>query len=122
MTCRVGHRHSSALRHAEQRKAFQTEIVDDRLEVLKPRVERVVSDVMVGQPAAALVVPYERVSPSQVDEPMAPHGALPVVVEMGDPVRGADNGRARSDRGVGELSAVGGPAEPDLLTQVGGQR
>ena len=56
------------------------------------------------------------------DEPVAPHRALPVVVEMGDPVGGPHQRRARPDGGVGEPGAVGGPAEADLLTQIGGNR
>ena len=74
---------------------------------------------MIGQAATALVVAHEGVVASQADEPVPPHRALPVVVEMGDPVCGAHQRRARPDRCVGQPGAICGAAETDLLAKVG---
>ena len=89
MTGRVGDRHRAALGHTEQREPLQAEVVDDGFEVLHEGVEREVVDVVRRQPAAPLVVADELAPPGEADEPVAPDRALPVVVEMGDPVRPA---------------------------------
>ncbi len=94
---------------------LEAEVVDDRLEVFDQRVEREVPDVVVGKAVAALVVAHQRAVPREVDEPVPPHRALPVVVEMGDPVRGAYERRSRPDRRVREACAVRCGAEADLL-------
>src|SRR5690606_6493058 len=48
-------------------------------------------------------------------QPVSPDRALPVVVEVRQPVRGLDQRCAAAGCGVGDLGAVGGPAEADLL-------
>jgi hypothetical protein len=105
---------------AQEREPVETEVVDDGCQVLHPGVERKDGDVVVGQAAAALVVAHERVLAGQADEPVTPHRALPVVVEMGDPVGGPHQRWAGADGGVGEPRAVGCCAEVDLLAQFGG--
>ena len=122
MAGRVGDGDGAALRNTKQREAVQPEVVDHGLQVLQPRAERQVGDVVVGQAASPLVVAHQHVLAGQPDEPVAPHRALPVVVEMGDPVGGPHQWRARADGGVGEPGAVGSGAEADLLTELGGNR
>ena len=74
MPGRVRHRDGSALRDAEQWEALQTEIVDDGLQILDPRVEREVVDVVIRQATAPLVVAHETV-PGEPTRPTS--GARP---------------------------------------------
>jgi hypothetical protein len=74
----IGKRDRTALGNAEQREAVEPRGVDDRLQIRDPRVERKVLHFPVGEAAAALVIADERVAPSQLVQPVAPDGALPV--------------------------------------------
>ena len=98
----------------------RAEVVDHCFEVAHEGVDGEVVDVVLGQPAAPLVVADELAVAGQPDEPVAPHRALPVVVEVGDPVGGSHQRRARADRGVGDPRAVGRRAEVDVLRRPGG--
>ena len=86
-----------------------------------PCVEREVVDVPVGQPAAPLVVADQPVAGRQVAPPVPPDRALPVVVEVGEPVGRLHQWRPVADRGVGEAHAVrrGAELDPLLVATVG---
>ena len=56
-----------------------------------------VGDVPVRQPAPALVVADQAPAVGEALQPVAPHRALPVVVEVGHPVGRLDERRARAD-------------------------
>ncbi len=64
MPGRVRDGDGSALRNAKQREAFETEIVDDGLQILNPRLEREVVDVAIRQSTASLVVAHQCVPAS----------------------------------------------------------
>ena len=98
----VGHGHRAALRQAQQREAVEVEGIDDPLQIVDEGVEGPLLDVVVRQPAAALVVADQRPGSGQALEPVAPHGAVPVVVEVGDPVGRPHQRRSLADRGVGQ--------------------
>ena len=50
---------------------------------------------------------------------MAPNGALPIVFEMGHPMRGAHQRRTTSTNRIGDLHAVRAPAKSNILNFVG---
>ena len=110
---RDGHR--AALREADQREPLEPRRVHHQLEVLDPRVEVEGLDVPVRQPAATLVVADQPVSSRERVDPVRPDRALPLQVEVGQPVRRLDQRRPGSRRGVRDFDPVVGPAVPDLL-------
>ena len=104
---RVGDARRRALRDSEQRERLARRgRFDDLLQVVDPALEGEVGDVPVRHPAAALVVADEAEVPAEEADPVAPDRALPLELEMGEPVRGLDQQRARSRLGPGELHAV----------------
>src|SRR5687768_2785800 len=54
----------------------------------------------------------------QRSQPVAPHGTLPVVLDMGEPIGRLDEYRARAARGVGDAHAVRSGAEADALLEL----
>ena len=120
MARRIRDRDGPALREAEDREMLEPELVDDGLEVPTMRLEREVVDVVIGEAVAPLVVAHECATLREADEPMPPHRALPVVVEVGDPVRGTHERRARTDRREREASAIVRRAELDVLSHLFG--
>src|SRR4029077_20793088 len=72
-------------------------------------------DLPVGQAAAALVVADQGVVARHLLEPAAPHRALPVVLEVVQPVRRLEQRRPVARDRVGDAHAVGRSAEADLL-------
>jgi len=61
MADRVGDRHRSALRNAEQRKVFESSRVNDGLEVTDENLLRHLLDLTIGEAVAARVVADQRV-------------------------------------------------------------
>ena len=118
MARRVRDRDGAALREAEDREALEPELVDHGLEVAHHRLEREVVDVVIGEAVAALVVAHQRAVVREADEPVPPHWALPVVVEVRDPVCCPNQGRPCADRRERKASAVVGGAELDVLPQL----
>ena len=55
----------------------------------------------------------------QLDQPMPPHRAVPVVVEVGEPVRGFHQRRPCRRRGVGDRHAVHASGRPGSPAQFG---
>lgn len=70
---------------------------------------------MVRKAAASLVVPDEHPGTRQAGQPVAPDRAVPVVVEMRQPVRSAHERRPISDRRVAEADTIVRCAEADPL-------
>ena len=69
------------------------------------------------RPQPPLVVADEPAPGGEALEPVAPHGAVGVVVEMGDPVRRLDERRSGPRRGVGDARPVARRGEADLLLE-----
>ncbi|MDT4870682.1 hypothetical protein FQZ97_1057700 [compost metagenome] len=90
----VGDGHRTALRHADQRETAQAQAVDNGFEVTNPGVERKVGHRAVGQAAAALVVADVVVIACEFGQPGPPDGAVQVVFDMAQPVRGPQQRRA----------------------------
>src|SRR5690606_38447457 len=83
---RVGYREWRSARHAEQRKARQSGRSHDGLEVRIPGLERNVRDAPVGEPAGAIVMADQRPAARKLGEPRTPDRALPVELEVAQPV------------------------------------
>ena len=115
MPCRVRHGDRRSLGHAEQRESLQAHRIDDRFEVADPHLGRRIADVRVREPAASLVVADDRVPFAEPLEPVPPHRALPVELEMTEPGRDPDQRRAAPVHGVRQAHAVRGRAEAHML-------
>ena len=85
-----------------------------------PALEREIAHVPVGHPAAALVVADEAEVLGEEPDPVPPDRALPLVLEMRQPVGGLDQQRAGAGLGPGELDAVRGAQVTDSLPGGGG--
>lgn len=90
-------------------------VVDHRLQIVDPRVERAIGDVVVAETATALVVADERSMRADAGQPVAPDRAAPVVVDVRQPMSCAHEHRATPDGGVGQSDTVTGGAESDFL-------
>jgi len=84
--------------------------------------EREVADVPIGHPEAALVVADDGSELAELVEEVAPDRALPVLLEVAEPARDDDEGRAAAVDRVREADAVGRTAETDLLVRRWGAR
>src|SRR5690606_24801058 len=83
---RVGYREWRSARHAEQRKARQSGRSHDGLEARIPGLERNVRDAPVGEPAGAIVMADQRPAARKLGKPRTPDRALPVELEVAQPV------------------------------------
>ena len=110
----------SALGHGHEREPRVPGVLDDRLEVGDPHVQREVGDVPVGEAVAPLVEPDDRREPAEIGEEVPPDRALPVELEVAEPARRDDERRPGAVDGIRDPHAVGGPAEPDLLRRCAG--
>ncbi len=105
-----------ALADAEERKSLQLERVGHPLQVPDPGLHRHLAGRPVGQAASALVVADQGVIPAELAEPVAPDRAVPVELEVVEPVGGFDQGRATAHGREGDARAVRGGAEADGLS------
>src|SRR4029077_9140099 len=78
-------------------------------------VDRRIADFRVREPAASLVVSDERVPLAEPLQPMAPHGALPVELEMTEPGGAPARRGAAPVHGVRQTHPVRGRAEAHVL-------
>ena len=116
MSHRIGNTRCRALRNAEQRERLaQTGDIDNGLQILNPTREREIADVPVSHSAAAFIVTHEAEVIAEEVYPVAPHGTLPFVFEMGQPVCGFDQRGAGARFGPGELNAVRSAEIPNAL-------
>src|SRR5690606_29544298 len=74
-----------------------------------------VLDVVVGKPAAALIITDERVRAAQLAQPVLPDRTLPVVLEVRQPVCRPDERRTLAAQRVPDAYAVARAAETDAL-------
>ena len=88
-----------------------------RLQVLDRALERGRAHVPVAHAAAALVVADEPEMLGEKVDPMAPDRALPLVLEVRQPVGGFDQQRARPRFRPGDLGPVSGVHIPDSLSR-----
>src|SRR6185295_655463 len=88
---------------------------DHRLQVFDPPLERQLARLPIRHPAAALVPPEEMEVVGKEPDPMPPDRALPLILEVAQPVRGLDQAGARPRLGPGQLDAVARAQVPDLL-------
>ena len=104
-----------ALRNAEQRKGFDAQRVDDRLEILDPGLEGNAFDVTVGQAVTARVVTHVEIGAAQLGDPVPADEVEWIHLDVREPGRGAHQRRSLADGGDRETHAVGAGAEADFL-------
>src|SRR6185437_11443804 len=115
MPCRIRDGDRGRLGDAEQRESLQAHRIDDRLEIADPHVDRWIADVRVREPAASLVIADDGVAVAELLEPMAPHRALPLQLEMTEPGCDPDERRTAPVHGVSQAQAVPSRAEAHVL-------
>ena len=114
MARRVLDRDRAALRMPEQHEALEPGSLRHGLEVAHQRIEGDLR-VPVGKAGAPLVHTRHRVVARKRLDPRTPDRALPLVLEMREPVRRLEKRRPVAGDRVGNARAVGAPAEADLL-------
>jgi len=89
--------------------------IDDRFEIADPHIDGRIADVRVRESAASLVVADEGVPIAELLQPVAPHGALPVQLEMTEPGCDPDERRTVPLHNVSQAHAVPGRAQAHVL-------
>jgi hypothetical protein len=79
---RVCDRHRAALRDADQGEPREPDRVDDGLEIVHERLEGDVRNIAIGEPVASLVIPDQGPIAAELVQPVAPHAAPPLVLEV----------------------------------------
>ena len=105
----------AALADAEQDEAVEAGGVDHGFEIVHETLERDVRHVAVRQAVAARVVADQRVIARQFAIEMPPDRTFQIEFEMRHPVAGLDDRRPLPGFGPGQLHAVLGLAEVDVL-------
>ena len=121
MAHRVGDGNGAALRHVQQRKTRQADLVDHGFKVTHPKLERDFVDLPIRETIAARVGANQRVLAGQPAQDVAPKRTLPIVFEMIEPGRRPHQRRTAADDPVREPHAVASPAVANLLLQVCGR-
>ena len=119
VTRRVGHRRGAAARQGKKRKALQPRRFHDRLQIGEAALKGKIVHLPGRQPAAAHVVAYQGMAPRKAGKPVIPDRALPLILEVTEPVGDLDQRRPAAHRGVGDLRAIRHLAETDLLPERG---
>src|SRR5205814_3984523 len=89
--------------------------------IADPGFERQLPDLPVREAAAALVIAQQQMVARDLVQPRAPHRALPVELEMAQPVGRLDERRPFAGERIGDAHAVDGGAEADLLARARAQ-
>ena len=109
-----------SLRNAEQRESIEARGIGDEFEIGDLGREGDVGVVTpVGQAGAADIVAIQAMVSRQGAEPVLPYRALPVELEVIEPVRGLEQWRAVSGGGIRKLDPVGRGHESDGLIHDG---
>src|ERR1700677_3877888 len=119
MAHRIGDRYRASLRDTEQREAFEAGSVHDGFEVADKGLQRNIFDIAIRETVAACVVADQRVVARQLAIEVPPDRTLQIELEMRHPVSGLHERRSAADARIGELHAVGGHAEMNLLLVAG---
>jgi len=93
--------------------------IHDNFQVAHEGFKGELIDLPVRQAVPAGVIANQRVVARQIAPEVAPDRAFQVLLQMGHPVAGLDQGRAIADAGIGELHAIRRAAEADLLLRHG---
>ena len=80
--------------------------VHHALEVVDEGFERDFRRIPVGHAVGALVIADQRVAGRELLEPVPPDGALPVMLEMVEPIRGLHERRPLAHHGIGQTGPV----------------
>ncbi len=115
MTHRISDGDRRALADRQQVEAFELEAIGDAFEVVDEGLERQVGRIPVAEAVAALVVADERAAARELLDPVPPQRAVPVVLDMVEPVRGLDRRRPLAGHRISEPRAVARRAIEHLL-------
>src|SRR2546425_3521272 len=107
----------AALRQTHQYEPFNSERIDDRLQVVDPRIERKVIDDPIGQTASPFVVPDISMEPRKFLDPMPPDRAFQIELNVAQPIRRPDERGTVAGHPAGDAYPVFGGTETDLLFQ-----
>src|SRR6202012_2944111 len=115
MPCRIRNRYGAALRDTEQRKAIEAGGIDDGFEIVDEVRKGDVDDLTVRKPVAACIVADQGAITGKVAIEAAPDRAVEIELQVREPVAGLHQRGPVADPGIGQLHAVFGLAEMDLL-------
>ena len=115
MTRSVGDGFGAALRQAHKREALEAQGVHYRLQVLHLPFETEVGHFPRRKPVATRVVEDKAVTAGQLLEEVLPDRALPVELQMVQPVGRLDQGGAFAGESIGDARAVRAMAKADVL-------
>src|SRR4029453_5898900 len=90
MTHRIGDRYRAALRNPKQRKSLYSDRIDDAFKVTYEGIEQKCLELPMGQAVSARIVPNQPVFGGENMQQMTPDRALPIIVEMIEPIGGFD--------------------------------
>src|SRR5437870_714735 len=113
----VGNSDGPALRDAHQHKFVYTRGVDHGLQIMHPGLERNVPDLPVGDAIAAFIVADDRVMFAQFAEPVPPHRAVPLKIQVVQPIRGLYERVPRPRRRIRDAYTVARDAESNFLAR-----
>ena len=116
MAYRVAHGDGAAgPSHREQHEAIDARGGNDRIQVLSEPGEGKLHALAIGQSAAAPVIADERIVARQKQEPRTPDWALPIELQVMNPVLHPDQRRAGAARRIGDAHAIGARTEANFL-------
>src|SRR5260221_5287483 len=111
----VGDADRRPLRHPQKHESIEPEVVDERLEVADHGLERQVRYVPIREAGPPLVIPDQRSVTRQLGEKVAPNRAVPVELEVAQPMSSPDDWWTGALAGVREANAIHRREEPQLL-------
>jgi hypothetical protein len=102
---------------AEERKTLELGCLDDGFEIRDEKIQVRNRCVAIGKAAAARVVPMKTVARAERIEPWAPNGRFPIVLDVGQPMRRADEREAVTVHGKRNACPIGRMREADVLLE-----
>src|ERR1041384_6809235 len=115
MTNSVSDRYASALRNAEQGKAIEPGRLYDRFQIVNPRIERKIGALPIRQTITAFVIANKHVVAGELAQHVPPDRALPISLEVAEPVRRLHDRRACAYGRVRDPRSVVSRAKVNLL-------
>src|SRR2546427_12432125 len=107
----------AALRHAQEHESLKPQRVDDRLHVTNPCIEGKVRALPIREAAPPFIVPHVPVKPREFLDPVPPHRAIQIELDVTQPVGRLHERGTLAGRSTGDSYTVIGRTETDLLFQ-----
>ena len=117
MQSRVMNARSGTLRDSEQRqRQARSCCINDRFEIRGPLWQRQVTAAPIAHTASALVIADEPQVAGEKADPVAPHRAVTLVFEMGEPIGGLYQRRSAAGYRPRQARPIGRLQETNMLT------